>query len=273
MHLETKVIEHSGNCTYTLIPIGDIHLGTVHCDRAHLERDIKRIADDPYALWIGMGDMCECITATDPRFMASEVDPQLLPHLGTIAKSQFELIYDYFRPIKDKCIGLLEGNHEFQIKARHYLDLTLDAARELGVPYLGDTAFIRLVFRKVGEDKTRQRSMSKVIYAEHGTGGGRYTGGKLNALEHMMRDFDADIYLRGHVHTKGGVKEPRLSMPDHGKSQLVARTRIAALTGCYYRTYSQGSSSYGQRQSYPPTELGSVSIRINTKTGDMELVN
>lgn len=273
MHLATVVIPYTGDQTFTLRPLGDVHLGTAHCDRKHFKRDIDSIAADPNALWIGMGDYCECITPTDPRFVAAEVDPDFLPRLGTIAVAQRDTFLEYVEPIKAKCIGLLEGNHEAQIRFRHYLDLTLDMCRELGCDYLGDTAFVRLNFCRTDDDGRQLRSNVVVVYAEHGAGGGRYTGGKLNALEHMMRDFEAAIYLRGHVHTKGGVKEPRISVPVKGKAVLIAKTRIAALTGCYYRTYAANQSSYGQRKSYPPTELGSVAIRIHPRTGDMELVN
>lgn len=271
MHIQSQEITFTGDQRFRIYPIGDVHIGTVHHDRNHWLRDIQRIADDPNAYWIGMGDFCECIVLSDPRFEASEIAPEFRDKIGTLAKSQFERFIADVEPIKHKCLGLLEGNHEFQLKRRHYIDVVLDACRELGVPMLTDTAMLRLIFRRVGEDGGRHKSHVLTIFAEHGNGGGRKTGGKINSLEDMMGPFDADIYLRGHVHQKLATKHPRISVPAYGEAKMVAKTRLCVLTGCYYKTYEAGSSSYGQRSGYNPTELGCVTINYFPRYGTLEV--
>ena len=285
MHCITRVIKYQGDPWFTLTPLGDIHDGTIHCDRNLFLKDLQTVIDDPYGLTIGMGDHHECIIPTDPRFSADEVDPYYLQNgrLATLAVEQKNRFVDTMLPVAEKCIGLLTGNHEHQIKQRHYIDLTDEACKDLSggernnkiraVPFLGDASLIRLVFQRVDDNGNQLRSHNVIIYAEHGAGGGGKTGGKVNSLEDKMRDFDADIYLRGHVHTKLTTKHPRLTITRQGKPSLQAKTRICGLTGTYYRTYQQDHSSYGQRKSYSPTELGCIKIRIRPNTGEMEAVS
>ena len=72
--------------TFTLYPLGDVHLGNVACDESLFRAVVNRIADDDRALWVGMGDYCDFINRTDPRF-----DPDSLPrwvkmsHLSDLA--------------------------------------------------------------------------------------------------------------------------------------------------------------------------------------------
>jgi predicted phosphodiesterase len=288
-------VQYVGDPTFTLYPLGDIHIGTIHCDMSRLRTDVEKIKNDPYGLWIGMGDYCECITLDDSkRFCASEIHKDFINKLDTIAVAQNEAFIDEVWDIRDKSLGLLSGNHEGNNKKRHFVDIVGNACQRMTysdasdapqnyvtvfgnnepkMPYLGDTAMVRLVFERVDDDGKHERSHNVVIYAEHGHGGGRKTGGKINSLEDMMGPFDADIYLRGHVHTKLVTKHPRLSIAASGSAKLQSKTRVCGLTGCYYKTYQQDTSSYGERNGYSPTELGGIAIRIRPGTGEMETVN
>jgi predicted phosphodiesterase len=272
MYLYSKEIRYQGDPWIPIYPLGDIHEGTIHCDRKLFRRDVGKIDVDPLALWLGIGDYCESIVMSDPRFAVEEIDPEFIPHLGRLACAQRDAFIRDVMPIKDKCIGLLEGNHEFENRKRHYVDIVRDACRELETEYLSDAAMIRLIFRRVDEEGNHVRSNTIKIFACHGHGGGRKTGGKVNKVEDLMDSFDADIYLMGHVHTKLTVKRPRLLVPNCGKMKLIAKPRIGALTGSYYRTYEECSSSYGQRQVYAPLELGGVCIKIRPMTGEIETV-
>ena len=59
---------------YRLFPLGDIHLGNEACDERRFCQVVQEIAGDDRALWIGLGDYCDFINRTDPRF-----DPLALP--------------------------------------------------------------------------------------------------------------------------------------------------------------------------------------------------
>jgi hypothetical protein len=271
LNLITKEITYKGDQTFTLYPLGDIHLGTIHCDRNHFKQTIDRIAADPNALVVGMGDYCECIVLSDPRFEPSEISPEFQGRLGDIAVAQGEQFIADILPIKDKIIGMIDGNHEFELKRRHYYDLTLSACRTLGVPYLSDTAMIRLVFRRESDTSKHVESHNVFIYAEHGAGGGGKSGGKVNSLCDLMAHFEADLYLRGHVHDKIVVPKPMLRMTGQGKAKLIQKKRFGVLTGCFYKSYEEGSSSYGQRKGYAPNEIGCPAIRIRPYTMDMQV--
>lgn len=263
MNTTSKDISYTGNPVFTLYPLGDTHLGTIHCDTKHLARTIEAIKNDPHALWIGMGDMCECIVLSDPRFQSSEIAPEFRDKIDTLACAQRDAFIEMCAPIADKCIGILAGNHEEEMKRRHYIDVTMDVARGLGAPYLSDTAFVRLTFRKPSDTSGGVGEVwPVVIYAEHGTGGGRKPGAKINNLLDMSIGFEADIYLRGHVHIKDVHPVEYLRLSPRCKPQLQNGKRLLVLTGSYYRSYEEGSSSYGQRNSYLPVALGTPRVLL-----------
>lgn len=250
----------------TIWPLGDIHYGTKHCDIDRFKASIASIKDDPNAYWIGMGDYCECITISDPRFAAEEIDPELYPMLGTLAVSQRDRMIEMLMPIKDRCIGLIEGNHERVIKTKHYVDITRDMARELGVKYLDTNALIRLVCRRDLHTSTF------IIYAEHGHGSGSSASSHVTGLEKMMANFRADIYLRGHVHAKMAHRKPALGLSSKGRLAMTEHTRLGVLTGSYYRGYQAGTSSYVSRAGYPPVELGTPQIIIYPETKELDVI-
>jgi len=261
LELVQRIVEYEGDQTFTPYFIGDTHIGTIHHDRKLWLRDIQRIADDPRALWVGMGDAVEAITLTDPRFSAKEIDEPFRDRLDDLPYAQLEQFIEDVAPIADKCLGLHEGNHETEYQRRHYGKLTLKACEGLGMPFLSDTAMTRLVFRYVSKGE-RQATYVLTIYSEHGTGGGRKKGAKVNALEDLSAGFAADVYARGHVHTKLIWEGARLSIPAKGALVLRNDTPLFILTGSYYRSYEVGSTSYGQRASYPPTVLGCERIFV-----------
>jgi len=266
MKLVSREVRLTGNPAFTIYPIGDVHLGTIHCDKSTLFRDIAAIEADPNALWIGMGDYCECIVLSDPRFCAAEIDPEFRDKLDTLAVAQRDAFIKAVRPIAGKCLGLIDGNHELELKRRHYLDLTLDACRELGVEYLSDTAFVRIIFHRQDEEGGVMRTTNLLIYAEHGSGGGRKGGASVNRMEDLMGYFGADMYLSGHNHKRLVVPKVGLSVPRRGAMRLLETVGLGVYTGSYYRTYEEGTSSYGQRKSLSPTSLGCVPVRVDTRT-------
>ena len=54
--------------TFTLVPIGDVHIGNAACDEARLRRVVDRIAADEWSYWVGLGDYCDFINMQDKRF-------------------------------------------------------------------------------------------------------------------------------------------------------------------------------------------------------------
>jgi hypothetical protein len=53
---------------------------------------------------------------------------------------------------------------------------------------------------RFGWDKVHQRKQCYVIYANHGSGGGRKEGAKAIRLADMASIVDADVYIHSHTH-------------------------------------------------------------------------
>ena len=246
---EFRVKYRSRKDQFKLFPLGDIHAGTKHCAEGEIKRQINEISVDPFALWIGMGDYMEAITPNDPRWDVEVISDWV--ENSNIVESQRKWVVNLFRPIADKCVGLLEGNHEASIRLRNYQDVYLDICRDLKVTPLGYSAFVRFLFsRNVTKDVT-----TFVGVFMHGSGAAQTEGGKIMRLKRFMDSFEADIYGLGHIHDIKTDSIAQLKINEANNIREVLR--VGAITGSWFRTYSQGvRASYAERKGYPPTVLG-----------------
>jgi len=244
---------------------GDWHLGTANCAESMLDRTLEAIEKDPNGLFIGMGDYAECITPQDPRFDARSVDKYYLERLEDIAGAQFMEVRKKLKPLAEqgKIIGLLDGNHEDNIRKRHYRHLTMDLCRELNVPYLSYTSFIVLRFQVKGKTSSSYPSSAYTISAAHGWGAGRKKGSHINRIGDMLAWSDFDIALRGHIHRIITDTTTRLKISQSSKTPILYQdTPVLGYTGCYYRSYIAGQDCYAEKAEYPPSDLGCVVVHI-----------
>jgi hypothetical protein len=263
MELLTKPIRLPSRSQWIhLTPLGDLHLGAAGCDEDALKAKIAEIAADPFHFTVLMGDMVDAVLPDDKRWDEKAV-PKWLSR-GTPAKDEFERVVELFKPIPPtQILGVLEGNHEITTRTRHYLDITLDLARTLKCPYLGQEAIVRMLLRRSTSVETFD------LFVTHGSGGGRKPGAKINRVTDLSNFIDADIFMMGHVHEKTALKNVVLSM-DHG-GNLAKKERVYVLTGTYLKTYQEGSNSYGARALYAPTAIGAPTLHIKPDTRQVEV--
>ena len=90
----------------------------------------------------------------------------------------------------------------------------------------------------------------------HGSGYAQTRGGKLNKLRKFMHQVRADFYLYGHMHDI--IIETMPVLESDKVCRLKDTTAIGAVTGCYFRTYTQGvAPSYGELRNMDPVVIGS----------------
>lgn len=262
MILHEVIAEHSSRSdTFRLYPIGDIHLGAAACDVDALRSTVDHIAADPSARWIGMGDYAECINLQDKRFDLKSVDKKYLPRLDDIANACFEDLAEMFGPIREKCLGLLVGNHEETLRLKHSQDVHGALCLRLGLKNLGYDSLIRWTFRrKVSGSKCPSSQLT--IFASHGTIAGRRDGSKLNRIEDLHRNFDADMYLVGHGHSQIVGRSVQLSVPDSGELKLKERLRLSMMTGTWRKNYQEGTRDYGEKAHFSPPVIGCPIVTI-----------
>jgi len=232
---------------FHLYCIGDIHAGTVACAEDLIKAKIKEIANDPFALWVGMGDYGEFITPHDPRWDIGVIAPWV--EQTNVAESQRKWIKKLFEPVTDKCLGLLCGNHETSIRLHNNQDVHLDLCRDLGVENLGFSCFYRLIFN------LGNKAFTVDCHFEHGSGAAQTEGGKTMRLAKAMMAFDADIVAMGHLHDVKINQIPTLRLSEG--MTIKQRVKVGAITGSWFKAYMQGAyPTYAEIKGYSPTNLG-----------------
>lgn len=251
MQVKEVIIPYKYSDKIYLYPLGDIHLGTIHCAEEEIIDKVSEIKNNPTAYWIGMGDYAECITPSDKRWDPSQkVIPDWLKQ-DDIEDCQRKRVVNVLKPIKDKCIGLLYGNHEDVIRIRNHANIHKHICEDLGADNLGYSCLIHFLFRRKNSNESH---LFKGAFT-HGNGSARTEGGQLNYLKRFMDDFDAQIYGYAHVHTIKANSPESLSSNDACK--IVSKCKVGAITGCWFRTYTQGEvASYGEKKVYKPTRIG-----------------
>uniref|UniRef100_A0A6M3LJA3 Calcineurin-like phosphoesterase n=1 Tax=viral metagenome TaxID=1070528 RepID=A0A6M3LJA3_9ZZZZ len=265
-----KVIEYhsvvnSRSDVITLVPLGDIHLGTRNCDEELLQQEVDFIRATDNCYWIGMGDYIEAIKARvdkrmDFRTLAEWITTK---DLADLVRVQADKFLEYVYPIRHKCMGLIVGNHEKKVEMRDDQGIVDYLAVSLGTKNLGDCAMVRWSITRKVNTKSKSPSIAIDVYTNHGIGGGRYVGSKINKIISMCIGFDADLFLMGHVHEKLVHEIPRLQINGHGDNvRLIDNNRYFILTGAFLRAYQQDSHSYAESKMYNPTALGTIHIMI-----------
>lgn len=262
--METHLIriKYRRSDEFHLHPFGDIHGGTIFCVEDKAKDKVKEINNDPYSYWWGMGDYSELIIPNDPRWDVEAIASWV--ERTNIAESQRKWVVKLFTPIKDKCWGLIEGNHESNIRLRNYQDIQLDICRDLGVKNLGASAFLRVCF----ERKNSNERHCFDIHVAHGSGSPQTEGGKIMRLVRGMMGFHADIYAMGHIHDIKTDSIAELYMDSN--LNIKERRRVAVITGSWFKAYKEGAyASYAERKLYNPTTLGCPMITIRPDSGEI----
>lgn len=265
MQVVEKIIPYKvSNSTFHLYAIGDIHAGTIHCVEKDVERKVQEIKHDRNAYWVGMGDMAEFITPSDPRWDSGGISEWV--EIDDIGHSQEKWVIKTLMPIKDKCLGMLFGNHENSIHKHSHQNVHKHICDGLGVTNLGYSCFIHMNFHR---ENSMEKHLIKGAFT-HGTGNAITEGAKINNLMRFMKSFDADLYAYAHIHDYIPKSFTRLGTTDKGK--IKNKVAIGATTGCWFRTYTQGiQASYGEMKIYPPSELCCAMFTINPNTGFLDV--
>jgi len=274
-----------GSCrdTFRIWNLADLHWMSRACAEGRIKKDIQTIRDDPFSFWLGGGDYCDFIGYSDKRFDPDAVAEWVsVKDLGELGQKGMREIAKLFAPIKDKCFGLLLGNHEKKYELQNEQEsLHGWLCTELGVANLGYSALFDVVFARAARTKRprlvdplprRADVTSRVgfrLFAHHGAGYAQTPGGKLNRLVQFMQSFDADIYFAGHVHDRVARSEPAIGADRYCK-ELTQRLRLGTIAGSYLKTYEQGVTTYGEQRGYRPTSLGAAVVQVCPETRELK---
>lgn len=266
LRVETTVYDPGDE--FRLYGLGDLHLGCPTVDEKALRRDVAAIAADPLARWLGMGDYADLIDARDKRWGFLPIDQrywdaQTAP--GGIPAESAAHVVEILEPIRDKCLGLLEGNHETSVYQRTNYSLLTAIAEGLRLQHLilGYEGFVVWPFlrRSIASSRSAGTSATVIIQAAHGAAAPRRSGSLVNNAEVLKAHYPtADIILRGHGHQRiAHVYEA----VEPGIKHVRAAPWVYAMTGTYKtgrytdRPGDPPTSTYEARKDFiPKTQLG-----------------
>lgn len=237
----SPVIEMDANKIVRITPISDIHCGNNNSRLDKLYKTIDLIKEDNFHYWFGLGDWFDGILLGDKR--ASKDDKS-----QTIFRERRKVM-NMFEPIKSRCLGLADGNHEDTLIKTGVGSPVRDICDQWDVPYFLYSGFLRIQAPR----KLHLRPM--IIYFHHGNSAGRLTGGSVNNVERLAQHYGADVYCMGHSHKLFSTYQPYIDW-------LGGHDKAFCNTGGFLETatISNESFGYGEKAGYPPQRIGTVTI-------------
>lgn len=251
------------NQPFRLVFFGDVHRDSPNHANGKWQSfldDARKMKD---AWFFGMGDYLDS-TSTTERECLGNISPKMHEtfrnDIQALQLEKCELIAKELAFMKNRIVGMLNGNHYFQFQSGINSDQKI--CELLNAKYLGVCSFVRLSFDACGARYTRD------IFAHHGMGASRLIGGSLNRVAQMAEGCEADIYAMGHDHKRGAVPaQPRLFLRHDPKRGLTVEQRepVIIRSGSYLASYENNVVNYNVDGCRPPSSLGHVEVLINVK--------
>jgi len=242
-----------------IIPISDTHIGHVGCEVGKIKKLVAWIKNKPNCAVVLLGDIIDAISLKDPRFEMGSIHPDFVGEVDNLHWAEMRAAHKLFKPIKDKIIGGLSGNHEGAIKKHYSIDAHSIMSEQIGFQKLTDPGFVRLRLHV-----TKTTTLAFDMWCTHGLkiGGGRKLGAKVNNLQDTAADFNADLYMGGHSHTLFEVSDERVGLNRAGK--MVSQRQHYVNTGCFQQTYPLNTDveTWGSKKAFKPARIGTARINI-----------
>jgi len=259
-----------------IIDTGDWHIGVANTNESGIFEMIEYVASAPNRYLIVKGDLIDCISVTDKRFSLTSFAGHV-----TTPQDQADRVLEILRPIKDRILFLLLGNHEYKLINK--FDLLRYWCNELEVPWGGVMAkFISA--NKTGHywkglfthgSGTLRSAAKDPIQAE-----ANMKANLKKKLQHLASDC---IYMSmGHTHRQLTVNptiQNHLHMIDDGERlnqtyivdidqsgpHINVEARWYCCSGSFLATMSQPGQHvipYSEMAMYAPVEMGYLKIIV-----------
>jgi len=250
----------------TIIPFACVHWDHPGFHETLFKQFIERVRQDPIAWTIGLGDYLDFARQSyrhELRKALPAGDEDSQEHLDYFVADRAENFISQVSPIKSRCIGLIDGNHNWVFlstnQARGWAaseTLTAYIARRLSVPYLGYTAVVDLLF-----ENERGVFDKYTLFASHGYGmSGTTAASDLGAMERKVEPaFSADCMMTAHTHRRLAYFLPEIEVCN---GEIMERSHLLIKAGAFLKAYLENRVTYAERKLYRPLDLGWVEIHI-----------
>lgn len=218
------MVVHEFNEPITIFPISDVHFGALEHMNKEWTDFCKMIEQTPNAYVILGGDMVNNNVRTCG--FINPYDELVRP------REQKHRMVEYLKPIKDKILCAVNGNHEARSIKDDDVDITYDIMARLAIEdlYRPNMCFMKVSLGHRKHDNTPIQSYTFGV--THGAGGGIYTGATVNRNERFGNVIEGlDCLIVGHTH-KGTVSKP---------SKIVIDRKNSKVSMCHYTVISMTS--------------------------------
>lgn len=227
-----------------IFPCYDWHIGEHACDIDFIKRYLRKLANTKNAYAVLGGDL---------------LDMTIYGSVGNVHEQKYyvnkqkEIVLELLRPIKDRIIGAVQGNHEIRLSKCSTFDIVQDICRELDIDYWEEEKQFAIQLNK--------SSLIK-LFVHHGIGAGTTDGGGANAMVklHWSAPF-SDAILSGHIHKLMCFPKELLFLNSNGKESKRNQWFISCGTAL-------GRAKYAKSKAYPPAPIGHQIITIKRGNSD-----
>ena len=222
-----------------LYPIADVHYGAAECMEDKFRAYIQIIRDDPHAAVILAGDLVNNGIKSSVTAVYNE---KYMP--GQQKRDMIEIL----KPVADKIICAVPGNHELRTLKEANVDITRDILEHLGCPsaYAPDMAFLKISLGC----KANRKPCTYMFLVTHGSSGGVLLGSTLNKSDAMqIRVEGVDGIISGHTHKPTKTPSGRMIFDAHNNRVTITKTLIFVCTA--WLDYGK----YAARKMMPPTAV------------------
>ena len=235
----------------TIVPFSDLHIGDVNFNEKKFLEYRRWVQDNPNTFAVLNGDIF------DMGIKGSKGEDS-----EKVFKTQNEALMkavSLFRPIQDRILYVLNGNHEYRLFRQGNFDITRDLCDHLDLNpafagYTGDEAYMLIRFGKQANGKP----VIYTFYSIHGHGSGRSVACKMKHAENLALVCLADIYMVAHSHTMGAIPD-QYPVPDVRTKKMNYMSRKFISSGGYLMR----EKGYAVKAAYKHLEPGSPKIRLD----------
>lgn len=242
-----KIIDNS---EVEILPLFDWHLGSEECDENMVDKIIDYIKNNDNCFTFLGGDLIECSIYGKMNAVHTQKYQ---------VTEQVEILVEKLKPIKDKILFSVCGNHENRVEKATGLDVAALIAMHLDIPYFGWESHFLL---KLNSIKNKKGKKNVYIYAHHGSGGGATSGSKINNVEkfHFRAPF-ANLIFCGHVHFTSETRKLIRYLSQDGSMRDMIQYFVSCGT-------AHGSDGYAAMKGFGPIPTGLMLARIKLNNDD-----
>ena len=224
---------------------GDEQLGHVTCDEERVQKDINWVERNPQCLVMLLGDAIDSATKESPGSVKENT------HRGPI--TQANRYIDMHKPIQDRIVGYVGGNHERRIDkalTEGGAGVSLIAhglsTPEHRIPYSSGILLLDLYWR----------SHLWTFTLFHGAGAAATAGSRTQRLQRNILLSDSLITLSGHLHDEMKTSRRFVKRASDGKIKISKQTALQC------GTYLKYIGSYGEVGGMSPTGPDMIVIEL-----------